>query len=68
MPMKIEGKTFYRSAEACRLAGISKTTLNRWTKEGIIPPATYKDRHGWRLFTQKEIDRIKNEVNKIHVS
>ena len=66
--MMIEGKKFYRIAEACRMSGISKTTLNRWIKAGIIPPATHKDRHGWRLFTQKEIDQIKSEVNKIHVS
>ena len=68
MPMMIEGKTFYKSAEACRMAGISKTTLNRWTKAGIVPPVTHKDRHGWRLFTQEEIKQIRNEANKINLS
>lgn len=65
MPILIDGQTFYRPAEACQLAGISKTTLNRWTKEGVIPSVTHTDRHGWRLFTEEEISRIRNEATKV---
>jgi len=65
MPLKINGETYYQTHEACKLAGISRATLFRWLKNGTIPDAQNKDRRGWRLFTKKEIEIIKQEANKI---
>ena len=64
MPKHIDGKTYYRTTEACEMAGISKGTLFRWLRVGIIPDTKYKDRNGWRLFTKGEIDKIKALANK----
>jgi len=36
MAVAINGQTYYRTAELCRMAGINKTTLFRWLKEGIF--------------------------------
>lgn len=65
MPVTINGQTYYRTAEVCLMVGIGKSTLFRWTKEGIISEAEHRDRRGWRLFTEDEIDRLKMEVNRI---
>jgi len=66
MPVTVNGQTYYRTAEVCRAVGISRTTLFRWLKEGIFREAEHRDRRGWRLFTEDEIDKLKAEVNQIN--
>ena len=65
MTTVITGKTYYRTAEACRIAGISKNTLFRWIREGIFPDVKQRDRRGWRLFTEEEVVTLKVEFNRI---
>ena len=65
MPVTVNGQTYHRTAEVCRMVGISRSTLFRWLKEGIFREAQHRDRRGWRLFTEDEIDRLKAEVNQI---
>ena len=65
MPIIIKQQTYYRTEEACRRAGISRATLFRWLKAGIIKDETLKDRRGWRLFTEETIKKIKAEAEKI---
>ena len=66
MPVKLNGQTYYRTSEACRKAGISKATFFRWLREGILEDVAHKDRRGWRLFTEQDIERICNEAGKIN--
>ncbi len=66
MPMEIDGQTFYKSAEACKMSGISNSTLYRWIRECVVPEVKHKDRNGWRLFTQQEIEGVKAEATRIH--
>ena len=68
MPVTINGQTYYRTAEVCLMVGIGKSTLFRWIKEGIMEEAEHRDRRGWRLFTEDEINRVKTEVNDIRAS
>ncbi len=35
MPVIVNGQTYYRTAEACRIASISKNTFFRWIREGL---------------------------------
>jgi phage antirepressor YoqD-like protein len=65
MPVTVNGQTYYRTAEVCRIVGISKTTFFRWLKEGISKEAEHRDRRGWRLFTEDELNRFKVEANRI---
>ena len=65
MAVKVNGQTYYRTAEVCRMVGISRTTLFRWLKEDTFKEAQYRDRRGWRLFTEDEINRLKAEANHI---
>ena len=65
MPTVINSQTYYRTLEACQRAGISKATLFRWLREGILEDVTHKDRRGWRLFTEDDIKRIKTEADRV---
>ena len=65
MPVVINGQTYYRTAEVCIMVGIGKSTLLRWIRENIINDAEHRDRKGWRLFTEDEVDRLKVETNRI---
>jgi hypothetical protein len=67
MPVKIDGQQFYRTKEACLLAGITKNTFLRWVAEGNFPDVAYRDRRGWRLFTQLDLEKLTSEVNRIQV-
>jgi predicted site-specific integrase-resolvase len=63
--IKINGQTYYRTLEACQISGISRATLFRWLKAGVIEDAMSRDRKGWRLFTKSDIDRIESEVIRL---
>lgn len=63
MPIEIDGTTFFRSAEVSAMTGVSKSTIHRWLKDGVIPLARFRDRNGWVLFTEKDIDSIKTEAS-----
>jgi excisionase family DNA binding protein len=65
MPIIVDGQTYYRISEACKRAGISKSTCLRWLKEGVLEDVSHADRRGWRLFTERDMNRIKTEANKI---
>lgn len=65
MTVNMRGQTYYRTAEVCSLAGISRSTLFRWLRMGILEDASQRDRRGWRLFTDRDISRITNESNKV---
>jgi predicted site-specific integrase-resolvase len=58
MPSLIRGTTYYRTAEACQLAGISKNTFFRWLRIGEFEDVATADRHGWRLFSEADLERL----------
>jgi DNA-binding transcriptional MerR regulator len=66
MTVKINGQTYYRTAEICARAGISRATLFRWLKAGILKK-TYRDRRGWRMFTDNDLDFMRAEADMIKV-
>jgi len=65
MQIRLNGEKYYRTAEACKLAGISKNTFLRWVREGIFPDVDCRDRRGWRLFSKHDLHRLTAEVKKI---
>ena len=50
-------KKNYSASEICKKVGISKNTLFRWEKEGIIPQAK-KDWRGWRVFDDEDLNKV----------
>jgi DNA-binding transcriptional MerR regulator len=65
MAERIDGKTYYRTIEVCQIAGISRSTLFRWLKEGVISAPTVRDWRGWRLFTKAQAEQIKARTQLI---
>jgi excisionase family DNA binding protein len=65
MPVVINEKTYYRTAEVCRRIGISRNTLFRWLKEGAISDVEYRDWRGWRLFTTTQLETIRAKTNHV---
>jgi excisionase family DNA binding protein len=52
-----EQKT-YSTEEAAKAAGISKSTLLRWIKQGVVSDVR-RDRNNWRVFTIKDVSLLK---------
>ena len=65
MTIKINGQTYYRTAEVYRIIGVSRNTLYRWLQNGVLGECERRDRRGWRLFTQDEVDILKAETERI---
>jgi hypothetical protein len=66
MPRRIDGKTYYEAREVCEQAGISRPTLFRWLKRGLVT-RLHRDRRGWRLFTEEDLSRIQGEASRIEI-
>lgn len=67
MPIMIRSKEYYRTAEACQAAGISKNTFFRWLRSGEFDDVSTADRHGWRLFTGDDIERLCDRAQQVTV-
>ncbi len=68
MPVVIDDQNFYRTAEVCRMIGISRNALFMWLKEGIISDVEYRDRRGWRLFTPAQTETIRAKACHVTVT
>jgi len=63
MPIEVNGRTYYRTSEVCKKIGISRATLLRWLKEGILEKPL-RDRRGWRMFTEDDLNAIHVETRR----
>jgi len=66
MPREIDGNRYYESTEVCKKAGISRPTLFRWLKRGLLIKL-HRDRRGWRLFTEEDLNKIQAEATRIEI-
>ena len=66
MSIEIDGQVYYRTSEACKKTGVSRATLFRWLKAGILEKY-HKDRRGWRMFREEDLTKIRVEARKIKV-
>lgn len=65
MPVIVDDRTYYRTAEVCRLVGISRNTLFRWLRRGMFSDVEYRDWRGWRLFTADQIETIRTYTSQV---
>lgn len=52
----------FGTQQAAEKLGVSRQTLLRWFREGRANDPAKRDRNGWRVFNQKDIDSIKQQV------
>ncbi len=64
MPKEIDNKTYYQLTEACKMAGISRSTLLRWIDNGMVADAERRDRKGWRLFSEEEVKGLREYAQR----
>lgn len=65
MPAPVDGKTYYSAQEAALAAGISKPTLLRWIRTKRVMDSQKRDRNGWRLFAEPEVEAIRDLAQTI---
>ena len=65
MSVTINGIAYYRTAEVCQSVGIGRSTLLRWLRDDVVNSQPCRDRRGWRLFSEADVKKIKNEANHI---
>lgn len=61
-----DGK-FYSSKEVCEDLQISKSTLFKWEREGLITKVR-RDWRGWRLYDARNLEEIKQNIEKQRLS
>jgi DNA-binding transcriptional MerR regulator len=66
MPREMNGKTYWSASEVCREVAISRPTLRRWLQGGILT-RLHRDRKGWRMFTEEDLEKIRLEATKVDV-
>lgn len=64
MPVTINGRDYYRTAEVCRILGTSRNTLFRWLARRVVRNE-YRDYRGWRLFTEDQIRILKERLHRV---
>lgn len=65
MSVVINNQTYYRTAEVCRIVGISRNTLFKWLKEGVVSDVEYRDWRGWRLFTAAQLEALRTKTSAV---
>jgi excisionase family DNA binding protein len=50
------------TAEACRILGINRSTLMRWTHQGKIPSQKLPGTTGTRLFDRHDVERLAAQI------
>ncbi|PIP18624.1 MAG: hypothetical protein COX41_07195 [Candidatus Omnitrophica bacterium CG23_combo_of_CG06-09_8_20_14_all_41_10] len=53
------GKKYWTVSGVCAELGIFKNTLYNWERKGKIPKAYRDPMSGWRLYFQKDLEKIK---------
>jgi predicted site-specific integrase-resolvase len=56
--VQIQDQRYYITPEVAEKAKVHKSTLFRWIAEGRIARPGLKDRKGWYLWTQEELDKV----------
>ena len=59
--VRTNSKKLYKTNQVCELFDVSRATLFRWEREGLIsgPP---RDWRNWRLYTAENVEEIKRLI------
>jgi len=68
MPLTSGGVTYYRTTETAHSVGISRSTLLRWLSQQRIELPVRRDRNGWRVFTDEDVEIIREAAEHVEHS
>lgn len=60
-PKHMLNEVGFKANQVCNLFDISKATLFRWEREGVITQPA-RDWRNWRLYTRKNVDEIEKVI------
>lgn len=63
MPL-YERPHLYKSSQIASILGISKKTLDRMIADGRLPRPARNDKNNWRIWTQQEVQELKEGLIK----
>ncbi|HEV7590421.1 MAG TPA: helix-turn-helix domain-containing protein [Longimicrobium sp.] len=64
MPIDIDGVGFFSANEMAEACGVSRQTLWRWRRQGVVPQGRrFRDRQ--LLFTQSELEQVQDYANRV---
>jgi DNA-binding transcriptional MerR regulator len=55
-PRRVE---YFKTAEVAELIGVTKQTVLNWLKQGLITEPERNPATGYRLWTEKDIERVR---------
>ena len=61
--VKPQSRRCFSTIEVCHLFDISKATLYRWEREGLISMPS-RDWRNWRLYTTTNVEEIKRLIRR----
>ena len=61
--VKPQSRRCFSTIEVCNLFDISKATLYRWEREGLISMPS-RDWRNWRLYTTANVEEIKRLIRR----
>ena len=64
MPVIINDQEYHRTGYVCSIVGISRNTLFSWLQRGVLGETELRDRRGWRLFREDELEALKAEAKR----
>jgi len=53
----------FSTSEVAELFGVTRTTLDRWIKEGKIPEPARNPKNGWPIWQQPDLDAVAKALN-----
>ena len=65
MPLTSGGMQYYRTTEAARNIGVSRSTLLRWLSQGRVEIPVRRDRNGWRVFNEEDLGVLRETAERI---
>ena len=57
-------KNFYTVNDVAKALGVHRTTVRRWLAAGKIAEPD-RDRNGWRIFSEKELEEIRRYAEQV---
>ena len=55
----------YLMKQALEKAGVSESTFYRWIRSGRVADVKIRNRANWRIFTEEDIARLRQESSRI---
>ncbi len=55
----------YLMKQALEKAGVSESTFYRWIRSGRVADVKIRNRANWRIFTEEDISRLRQESNRV---